>query len=277
MTPEVPGQLARRSRCCATTSPARWSRRATTSGGEAQQRIALAIDEATLGPLHPHTAMSRANLANFLAAQGKHAEAAAEYRAALATWERTLPAEHLDIAATRMNLALALVAPRAYDEAELEYRTRDSRQLERALGAEHPDVATAHANFAIVLAGQGKYAEAEAEDRAALAVAERALGADHPGVAVTRSNLAWVLLSAGKPGEALPLAREALAVMRREGTPREQQGETGFVVASALWESGDDRHEAKRSAAQASDDFAAAGAVFDCPRTEVEAWLAARG
>merc|ERR1711916_145734 len=72
-----------------------------------------------LGPDHPDTLTTRANMALVLESQGKYDEALAMYEAVLAVRERedVLGPDHPDTLTTRANMAMVLNSQGKYDDA----------------------------------------------------------------------------------------------------------------------------------------------------------------
>jgi tetratricopeptide (TPR) repeat protein len=247
---------------------------------EAEQaaRRALELQEKALGPEHRDVAASSTNVANTLYMQGDYARAETSYRKAIGILERVHGPDAPESAAPRGNLAAVLVAQGKLADAVAEQR-RVLTLVETALGPEHPNAALVRYNLGSTLYRQGELEPAEAELRRALALREKALGAEHPQVATTRTGLAEVLLARGRVAEAVPLAEQAWA--------RQEQGDVApvhrlwmaFVLARALWDSGDaepTRRRARQLAEQARDachESIAAGGPHEEDLREIEAWL----
>jgi hypothetical protein len=91
-----------------------------------------------LGPEHPDTLNSAANLASSLCGQAKHAEAERMFREVLTVRKRVLGPEHPDTLTTARGLAIALFCQRKYTEAQLLLKA--ALEVERrVLGPAHPD------------------------------------------------------------------------------------------------------------------------------------------
>ncbi len=94
-----------------------------------------------LGPEHPGTLATTANLALSLSRQGKHAEAEQIYREALAVETRVLGPEHPGTLNTARNLAVTLFDQRKYAEAQPLCAAALEVQR-RVLGPAHPHTLT---------------------------------------------------------------------------------------------------------------------------------------
>jgi len=181
------------------------------ASAEPVYRRALAIDEKTLGPDHPHVARDLNNLAELLRARGDYTAAEPLYRRALAINEKAFGPDHPDVAADLNNLAGLLQVRGDLAATEPLYR-RALAINEKALGPDHPLVAADLNNLAALLRDKGDLATAEPLYRRALAINEKALGPDHPLVGTDLNNLALLLRDKGDLAAAEPLFRRALAI-----------------------------------------------------------------
>ena len=175
---------------------------------------ALEIREKSLGPEHPHVAMSLNNLAMLYYAQGAYAKAEPLFARALAIREKSLGPEHPDVAVSLNNLAMRYYAQGAYAKAEPLY-ARARAIWEKALGPEHPHVAMSLNNLAMLYYAQGAYAKAEPLFAGALAIREKALGPEHPDVAMSLNNLALLYCAQRAYAKAEPLFARALAIWEK--------------------------------------------------------------
>jgi tetratricopeptide (TPR) repeat protein len=142
-------------------------------------RQALADSERVLGPDHPSTLSTRANLANVFIQLGRLEEATDLLRQTLADSERVLGPDHPSTLSTRANLANVFIEQGRLEEAAdlLRQTLADS---ERVLGPDHPSTLSTRANLANVFIEQGRLEEAADLLRQTLADSERILGPDHP-------------------------------------------------------------------------------------------------
>ena len=130
-------------------------------------KLALTIDEKTLGPDHPTVAICLNNLALLYSSQGRYAEAEPLYKRALTIDEKVLGPDHPDVAIRLSNLGLLYYSQGKYAEAEPLFK-RALTIDEKVLGPDHPDVATVAENLAADLRTLGRDAEAKVyEDQAA--------------------------------------------------------------------------------------------------------------
>ena len=172
---------------------------------------ALAIREKTLGPEHPHTAMSLNNLAGLYFRLGDFARAEPLYQRALAIKEKILGPEHPDTAASLNNLAMLYQDTGDFAKAEPLYQ-RALAIYEKALGPEHPDAAGSLNNLAGLYFRLGDFARAEPVFQRALAIREKVLGPEHPHTAASLGYLAGLYASMGDYAKAEPLYQRALAI-----------------------------------------------------------------
>ena len=172
---------------------------------------ALAINEKTLGPEHPDTALSLNNLALLLQDEGDLAGARARHERALAIREKTLGPEHPDTAESLNNLALLLQAQGELAAARPLFE-RALAIYQKVRGPEHPSTATSLNNLALLLQAQGDLAGARPLYERALAIYQKALGPEHPLTAAGLNNLAFLMEAQGDRAGARPLYERALAI-----------------------------------------------------------------
>ncbi|MEU4446954.1 tetratricopeptide repeat protein [Actinosynnema sp. NPDC050801] len=151
-----------------------------------------------LGPDHPGTLTTRANVAFWRGRAGDPAGAAAEFQVSLADYLRVLGPDHLDTLTTRGNLARSLgeAGDLAGAVAQLEVLLADRL---RVLGPDHADTLRTRNNLAYFRREAGDPAGAAAEFEVVLADRLRVLGPDHPDTLETRNNLAYMRHEVGDP------------------------------------------------------------------------------
>ena len=249
-------------------------RQGKLADAEAEIRAAIAGSEAAFGADDERTGALRNNLALILLDQGAHAEAAAILRELVTLLSRKSPVDEQALAETRGNLGLAYVGQGRFDAAQNEYRVA-ADLMRRRLGSDHPSVLLARGNLGDLLLKQGRVAEAEVELRAAIEGGDIAYGADHELPSLWRTVLAEAI-TASQPNEALSIAEAAWAARLRQPTATAAMlGETAFVLAQALWRTGD-RARARTLAETARSHFAAGEGDERRRIAAVDAWLAAR-
>ncbi|MFE4637636.1 tetratricopeptide repeat protein [Streptomyces sp. NPDC056773] len=154
-----------------------------------------------LGPDHPSTLVSRANLALWRAEAGDTAGAAEAAAALLEDQLRILGPAHPDTLNNRSHLAR--LRAHAGDPAgaadEIASLLED---YQRVLGPDHPYTLTARNSLALWLGDTGNLAGAADAHAALLEDCLRVLGPDHPHTLVTRNNLASWRVNAGDPAGA---------------------------------------------------------------------------
>lgn len=172
---------------------------------------ALAIDEAVLGPNHPHVAIRLNNLGGVLESQGDLAGAKALYERALAIGEAAFGSNHPQVATFANNLGLVLRSQGDLGTAKALFERALAIDV-AVFGPEHADVAIDLSNLSIVLESQGDLEGARALYERALAIGETAFGQNHSQVASFANNLALVLKSQGDLVGARVLFERALAI-----------------------------------------------------------------
>src|SRR6266496_1153378 len=171
---------------------------------------ALAGRQRVLGEDHPHTLLSRNNLAYAYREAGNPGRAIPLLQQALADSVRLLGEDHPDTLTPRNNLAGAYQAAGDLGRAIPLFQQPLASRV-RVLGEDHPQALLSRNNLA------GAYQEARDLGRAiplheqALADRVRALGKDHPDTLASRGNLAGAYKDAGDLGRAIPLFEQALA------------------------------------------------------------------
>ena len=163
-------------------------------------RRACAIDEANLGPDHPHVAIRLNNLAQLLQVTNRLPEAEPLMRKALAIHEASFGPDHPNVATCLNNLAELLLATNRLSEVEPLHR-RALAIDEANFGPGHPKVAIRLNNLAVFLFATGRLAEAEPLMRRHLAIFidfERKNGHSHPHRDKAQVNYASLLAAMGK-------------------------------------------------------------------------------
>jgi tetratricopeptide (TPR) repeat protein len=183
------------------------------------------------------------NVAILYHVQGRYPEAIAAYQRARALAEASLPPDDPDTARPIGNLALALSEAGRPGEA-LAYNQRAVDILRKALGAGHPEVAMHVSNRGEMLNALGRYDEARALFNSAIVVWKKELPSDHPYFGDSLNGIGRGYVEQGAPASALAPLERALAIREKSGAETSQIGETRFLLARALWDSGGDRTRA---------------------------------
>ena len=271
--------------------------------------LARTIREQTLGPAHPQVAMVLNNLAVVHAIRGDDLRAEPYYRQAIAVWEAALGPDHPNLGHALNNLGSLLQERGALVEAHA-LASRALAVWERAYGPDHPDLVSPLITLGNVQNDQGALASAELTYRRAHALSAAALGPEHPDLGYTLVNLADVALKQGRVAEARRASERALTLFERAGTaddviaeaklglmrielaerrfaavvalaewtlPRLRanlpaRGDAGFILAQALWSSGD-RPRARAAASAARTDLLQAGRHAEVAK--LSAWSSA--
>jgi tetratricopeptide (TPR) repeat protein len=163
-----------------------------------------------LGEGHPHTLMSRNNLAFAFRASGRVGEAIPLYERTLADRLGVLGDNHPDTLVARNNLASAYRAAGRVDEAiPLYERTLADRV--GMLGDDDSDTLMSRNNLASAYWTAGRVDEAIPLFERTLADRVRVLGEGHPDTLVSRNNLASAYRTAERLDEAIQLYERTLA------------------------------------------------------------------
>jgi len=167
-----------------------------------------------LGPEHPDTLTSRANLASTFWNQGRWKEAEELQVQVTETRKRALGPEHPDTLTGMANLALTFWNQGRWKEAE-ELQVQVTETTKRVLGPEHPDTLTSMANLASTFWNQGRWKEAEELQVQVTETTKRVLGPEHPDTLTSMANLASTYMNQGRWKEAEELQVQVMETIKR--------------------------------------------------------------
>jgi tetratricopeptide (TPR) repeat protein len=136
-------------------------------------------------------------------------------------------------------------------------------------GAEHPSVADALDAVGMCQLSQKRFEDALTSFQDALALKQKALGPKHSDLSFSYDGIGQALLGLARPAQAIAPLEQALGF---SGIEPDALGESGFALARALWESGEQRERARQVAATARERLAGAGKQERV--AALDAWLA---
>jgi eukaryotic-like serine/threonine-protein kinase len=235
---------------------------------------ALAAAEKEVGPLHPETASIRFNRGLALIQLGRLDEAEPLLVRALADREKVLGPGHADVGESLMALG-QLANERNRHGRGLPYFARALAIYEKSLPGTF-QAALARYNLGDSLREQGRFEEAQANLERALGEFEKIYGPDHGYTIVPLTGIGELRLDQGRPAEAVPPLARALAIPQQEAMPPEWIARLRFLLARALWESGEDRPRALRLVQEAREAYVAKGEESVPELAEIDSWLARR-
>ncbi len=181
---------------------------------ESLLRQAVQIRRRILGPDHPDTLRSQADLSITLLQNGHLSEAETLQKQTLASMRRVLGPDNPGTLKSMNTLAVLLLNEGRYPEAEaLAREALDLRR--RVLGPEHPDTLKSLHNLALATRAERHYPEAENLFRQVSEIERRTLGPDHPQTLKATINLGEILDAEGHYAEAEQLALQSLETERR--------------------------------------------------------------
>jgi serine/threonine protein kinase/tetratricopeptide (TPR) repeat protein len=163
-----------------------------------------------LGPDHPGTLQSMANLANSYEALGRYADALQLREETTNQMRARLGADHPDTIDSMHNLAISYDAVgRRGDALRLREETLALRKAK--LGLDHPDTLGTMNSLAISYAAVGRHTDALELYQETLKLIKAKRGPDHPETLQSMNNLAVCYSTFGRHDEALKLYEAALA------------------------------------------------------------------
>ncbi|HET9485630.1 MAG TPA: serine/threonine-protein kinase, partial [Xanthomonadales bacterium] len=203
-------------------------------------RASLEIKDA-IGADAANTVMVRSNLGLALVLIGEAEEGERVLRQVVEARVRLFGENHEDVAHARALVGRALAARGQHDAAIVEL-SRALELMRKVTGEHHVRVAEVLVYIAETERRRKQFSRALRADEQALAIYEKTLAADHPDRADMGAALALDHLGLGRPARALPLAEQAYAFFSQRGGT--ENAMVTFVLARALWESGQDRARA---------------------------------
>jgi tetratricopeptide (TPR) repeat protein len=184
------------------------------AAGRPEQALAiyteLLEDQARLlGPNHPDTLGTQANIGSAHQAMGHLEHALALYAGLLEDQTRLLGPDHPDTLTTRSNIGVAHEAAGHADQALAIY-TELLEDQARLLGPNHPDTLGTRSNIGAAHHAAGRLEHALTLYAELLEDQTRLLGPDHPDTLLTRNNIGVAHDDAGRPEQALTHYAELL-------------------------------------------------------------------
>ncbi|QQC21405.1 tetratricopeptide repeat protein [Actinomyces naeslundii] len=178
-------------------------------------QLALTLTESVtqagkaLDPDHPHTLISRNNLAGAYQDAGRLDEAISLHEQTLEDSTRILGPDHPDTLISRNNLAGAYQDAGRLDEA-IPLHEQNLEDRTRILGPHHPATLISRHNLAGAYYDAGRLDEAIPLHEQNLEDHTRILGPHHPATLISRHKLAGAYQDAGRLDEAIPLHEQNL-------------------------------------------------------------------
>ncbi|KOC13588.1 kinesin light chain 1 and [Aspergillus flavus AF70] len=174
----------------------------------------LELRKQVLGPEHPGTLTSIADLASTYKDQGRWKEAEELEIQVVELCKQVLGLEHPDTLASIANLASTYLIQGRWREAErLQVQVLELRK--QVLGPEHPGTLTSIANLASTYWNQGRWKEAEELEIQVLELRKQVLGLEHPDTLNSIANLASTYWNQGRWKEAEELGIQVLELRKQ--------------------------------------------------------------
>ncbi|KAI1325824.1 P-loop containing nucleoside triphosphate hydrolase protein [Xylariaceae sp. FL0255] len=171
---------------------------------EEMARMSRDVYKTLLGPDHPSTLTSMANLASMYWNQGRWKEAESLEVQVMETRKTLLGPDHPSTLTSIANLASTYWNQGRWKEAEsLEVQVMETRKT--LLGPDHPSTLTSMANLASTYRNQGRWKEAKSLFVQVMETRKTVLGPDHPDTLNSMANLASTYRNQGRWKEAKSL------------------------------------------------------------------------
>ncbi|MBZ4420099.1 tetratricopeptide repeat protein [Myxococcus sp. RHSTA-1-4] len=243
---------------------------------EAVSRDALAVFERTLGPDHPRVYDALNDVASSLLVQQRLDEALPVYERALEVARKSDGPESMGAAIIHSNLGLMFFRQKKWDEAQAHFNMSVAIR-EKRLGAHEEGLVMPLRFISRALNQQQRFEESVRYVQRAADIVLMQQDDTRRLWTATLNDLGATYLKAGRPAEALAPLERALAGWERARSMPGQRTDTLFLLARALWDSGQDRERAVRLAREAK-----AAAMKDGPSSagmleRIGTWLAERG
>ncbi|PTL79045.1 tetratricopeptide repeat protein [Vitiosangium sp. GDMCC 1.1324] len=227
---------------------------------------ARALQAKALPPGHPKRARTTFLLGRVLLDMGERPLAVEMLEEALKQTEASVGALHPDMA-RRHGLLAGLLREMGQPERALEHARATAHIREVTFGEDSPQLAEAQDEVGMCLLALKRYDEALKVYQKALEAKRQALPPDDEQLQYSYDGVGQALLGLGRARESIEPLRQAVSFA---SVPPEVLADSGFALARALWESGQ-QPEARTEAATARERFTQAGLS---PRVaEVDSWL----
>ncbi|WP_147449090.1 serine/threonine-protein kinase, partial [Corallococcus terminator] len=249
-------------------------RQGDAAGGRAYYDRAVRLLEALDGPEHPDLSIPLTNRALLLLELGRFDEARADLRRVLELARRGSGDDSLEVAEAYGDLALCELRSREFARA-VEFAERALRMARAKLPVGHADFAFYESTLAHALSAREQWAQAQRLFESAARTEQAAEAPDSETLADILTGLALTQVGQGRAAEAEEAARRALALRSAHGADSADVGETRFVLARALWLTGQHR-AALDEARGAAADYGRSTRRRDLDVADVASWLAAR-
>ncbi|KAN0076607.1 hypothetical protein V8E54_006749 [Elaphomyces granulatus] len=171
-----------------------------------------------LGPEHPDTLTSMANLASTFRNQGQWTEAEKLEVQVMETRKTVLGPEHPDTLDSMQNLASTFWGQGRWTEAEKLF-VQVMETSKTVLGPEHPDILDTMHNLASTYREQGRWAEAEKLFVQVMEIEKTVLGPEHPSTLTSMWNLSHTLKGLGRRADALSLLQDCVQLQEQRLGP----------------------------------------------------------
>ncbi|KAK8071290.1 hypothetical protein PG997_011493 [Apiospora hydei] len=208
---------------------------------EAAEKLFMEVMETRkqkLGPDHPSTLTSMANLASTYRNQGRWEAAEKLEVEVMETRKQKLGPDHPSTLTSMANLASTYRNQGRWEAAEkLEVEVMETRK--QKLGPDYPDTLTSMANLASTYRNQGRWEAAEKLEVEVMETSKQKLGPDHPSTLTSMANLASTFWNQGRWEAAEKLDVEVMETSKQKLGPDHPSTLTSMAnLASTFWNQG---------------------------------------
>ncbi|GFF37577.1 G. violaceus kinesin [Aspergillus udagawae] len=174
----------------------------------------LTILKQVLGPKHPVTLFSLAEVASTYLSQGRWKDAEKLLEQVMEVYKQVLGPEHPSTLWSMSYLATIYGNQRRWKEAE-ELLTQVMEVYKQVLGPEHPRILWSMGRLATIYRNQRRWKEAEELNVEVMRIRKQVLGPEHPQTLLSMAELAWTYWDLGLQKEAEELQLQVTEMQKK--------------------------------------------------------------
>jgi tetratricopeptide (TPR) repeat protein/nucleoside phosphorylase len=174
----------------------------------------LTIRKQVLGPKHPVTLISLAEVASTYLSQGRWKDAEKVLEQVIEVYKQVLGPEHPSTLRSMSCLATIYGNQRRWKEAE-ELLAQVMEVYKQVLGPEHPRILWSMGRLATIYRNQRRWKEAEELNVEVMRIQKQVLGPEHPQTLLSMAELAWTYWDLGLQKEAEELQLQVTEMQKK--------------------------------------------------------------